>query len=59
MMTGTLGVLMWLIMIVMLLGMAAGSIAWTRRRRNTHSARPRPLHRGQAPTGRTGVSRHE
>ena len=52
MMTGTLGVLMWLMMIVMLLGLTAGSIAWIRRRLNTQSARPQALHRGETPSDR-------
>ena len=32
MMTGTLGIVMWLMMDAMLTGLAAGAIAWLRRR---------------------------
>jgi uncharacterized iron-regulated membrane protein len=52
MMTGTLGALMWLMMIAMMLGMAAGVITWTQRRLHTRSARlhaPRP---SQTPSDR-------
>ncbi len=35
MMTGTLGILMWLMMAVMLTGFLAGGIAWIRRRIKT------------------------
>jgi hypothetical protein len=50
MMTGILGVFMWLMMGLMLLSLAAGSIAWARRRVRGQPARP-ARQRGQAADG--------
>jgi putative membrane protein len=42
MMTGTLGLLMWLMMIVMLVGVAAGGITWALRRLRGRPAASNP-----------------
>jgi len=46
-MTGMLGVVMWLMMGLMLLGLATGSIAWVRRRLQRRSASPQARHEGE------------
>ncbi len=49
MMTGTTGVLMWIMMIVMLAGMAVGGITWTRRHLMApRSGKPRSADPGQS-----------
>ncbi len=47
MMTGMLGMVMWLMMGLMLLGLATGSIAWVRRRLKRRSASPQARHQGE------------
>jgi putative membrane protein len=47
MMTGMLGMVMWLMMGLMLLGLAAGSIPWVRRRLKERSASPQARHGGE------------
>ncbi len=43
MMTGTLGVIMWLMMGLMIAAMTGGAIAWAKRRTRRHAAqRPEP-----------------
>jgi hypothetical protein len=44
MMTSTMGVLMWVMKIVMLAGMVAGGITWTRRRLNVPGLPARARH---------------
>jgi putative membrane protein len=49
MMTGMLGMVMWLMMGLMLLGLATGSIAWVRRRLKGRPASPQARHEGETP----------
>ncbi len=47
MMTGMLGMVMWLMMGLMLLGLATGGIAWGRRRLKGRSSSPQARHEGE------------
>ncbi len=53
MMTGALGAVMWVMMALMITGMAAGAITWARRRpRGRDAQRPQPDSTGDGATGR-------
>jgi hypothetical protein len=49
MMTGTLGVAMWLMMALMLLGLVTGSITWARRRLTRQPTGPHARHPDETP----------